>query len=70
MSNKLIQKIQRIGFQWEMENPFLFCAHHREAFEDYRRTGFGGWPWESDDPVNDRNSGRFAQYADGRTETP
>jgi quercetin 2,3-dioxygenase len=32
MSNKLILKIQKIGFQWEMENPFIFCAHHKDAF--------------------------------------
>jgi len=27
-----IQKIQKIGFQWEMEDPFLFCAHHKDDF--------------------------------------
>ncbi|MFZ4549898.1 MAG: pirin family protein [Bacteroidales bacterium] len=27
-----IQKIQKIGFQWEMEDPFLFCAHHKDNF--------------------------------------
>ncbi|MGF1597633.1 MAG: pirin family protein [Acidimicrobiales bacterium] len=38
------------------------------AFEDYQRTGFGGWPWPSDDPVHDREAGRFARHADGRVE--
>lgn len=28
----------------------------------------GGWPWRRPDVVHDRNSGRFARYADGRTE--
>lgn len=42
----------------------------RKAFEDYRRTGFGGWPWESDGPVHPAESGRFARYPDGRVETP
>jgi len=32
MKNETIQKIQKIGFQWEMENPFLFCAHHQDAY--------------------------------------
>ena len=42
----------------------------RKAFDDYRRTGFGGWPWESDGPVHPAESGRFARYPDGRVETP
>jgi len=40
----------------------------RQAFEDYRRTGFGGWPWDSDGPVHDREAGRFAKHPDGRIE--
>jgi len=32
MNSKQILKIQRIGFQWEMENPFIFCAHHNDNF--------------------------------------
>ena len=39
-----------------------------QAFDDYQRTGFGGWPWPSDDPVHDRAAGRFARHADGRLE--
>jgi len=27
-----VVKIQKIGFQWPMENPFIFCAHHNDAF--------------------------------------
>jgi redox-sensitive bicupin YhaK (pirin superfamily) len=38
------------------------------AFLDYRRTGFGGWPWPTDDPVHPRAEGRFARHADGRVE--
>jgi hypothetical protein len=41
-----------------------------QAFEDYRRTGFGGWPWPSDAPVHPREQGRFAIHADGRRESP
>lgn len=32
MPDKLVLKVQKIGFQWEMENPFIFCAHHLDAF--------------------------------------
>lgn len=39
-----------------------------QAFEDYRRTRFGGWPWPSDDPVHPRSEGRFAKHADSRIE--
>lgn len=42
----------------------------QEAFEDYQRTQFGGWPWDRPDPVHPRDAGRFARYADGREERP
>ena len=32
MSEKKIILIQKINFQWETENPFIFCAHHRDAY--------------------------------------
>ncbi|HJJ97315.1 MAG TPA: pirin family protein [Methanocorpusculum sp.] len=40
----------------------------QEAFRDYQRTGFGGWPWSVPDPVHDTGTVRFARYADGTTE--
>jgi redox-sensitive bicupin YhaK (pirin superfamily) len=40
-----------------------------QAFADYRRTEFGGWPWPDQAPVLPREQGRFAQHADGRVET-
>jgi redox-sensitive bicupin YhaK (pirin superfamily) len=39
-----------------------------QAFEDYRRTGFGGWPFSDDAPTHPRDEGRFARHADGRLE--
>ena len=39
-----------------------------QAFDDYQRTGFGGWPWTADDPVHPRIDGRFARRPDGAVE--
>jgi hypothetical protein len=38
------------------------------AVDDYRRTQFGGWPWDRSDPVHARTDGRFALHADGTIE--
>lgn len=50
--------------------PFVMNSRAgiEQAFEDYRRTQFGGWPWKRDDPVHPREQGRFARHADGRVE--
>jgi redox-sensitive bicupin YhaK (pirin superfamily) len=32
MSKNSIRKIQPIDFHWEMESPFLFCAHHKDHY--------------------------------------
>jgi len=41
-----------------------------QAFIDYRRTQFGGWPWERYDPVHGPDPTRFAKYSDGNIEEP
>ena len=40
----------------------------RDAFNEYRQTQFGGWPWDRSDPINDRESGRFTRHRDGTIE--
>jgi redox-sensitive bicupin YhaK (pirin superfamily) len=61
-----------IGEPVVSHGPFVMNsgAEIQQAFMDYRRTGFGGWPWPSHDPVHARESGRFAVHADGRNEAP
>jgi redox-sensitive bicupin YhaK (pirin superfamily) len=52
--------------------PFVMNTRDeiQPAFSDYRRTGFGGWKWSSDDPVHPRDAGRFAKRPDGSVERP
>lgn len=32
MDTSLIQKVRDLGFQWETNNPFLFCVHHQDDY--------------------------------------
>jgi len=50
--------------------PFVMNSPEelRRAVDDYRRTGFGGWPWAGRAPVHARTEGRFALHADGTVE--
>jgi len=59
-----------IGEPVVSHGPFVMNseAEIQQAFMDYRRTGFGGWPWPSNDPVHMPDAGRFAVHADGRKE--
>lgn len=50
--------------------PFVMNTEEeiREAFQDYKRTGFGGWPWPMQEQVHEKEKGRFALHADGTLE--
>ena len=61
-----------IGKPVAQYGPFVMNTRSEleQAFDDYRSTGFGGWPWPDDAPVHPRDSGRFARFADGKEEKP
>lgn len=61
-----------IGEPVAQYGPFVMneAAEIERALENFRNTRFGGWPWRHQDPVHDREEGRFARYPDGRRETP
>ena len=42
--------------------PFVMNTQNeiRDAYADYSKTHFGGWPWSSSGPVHPRAKGRFA----------
>lgn len=37
----------------------------QQAFSDYRKTQFGGWPWPRTDMVHGKERGRFARFDNG-----
>ena len=66
----LILQGRPIGEPVVQHGPFVMNTRQEimDAFSDYRRTQFGGWPWKDQAPVHPREEGRFARHADGRVE--
>ncbi|MDB5937656.1 MAG: Pirin domain protein [Polaromonas sp.] len=71
-SELLVLQGRPIGEPVAQHGPFVMNtdAEIRQAFADYQRTGFGGWPWPDAAPVHERASGRFALHPDGAQERP
>ena len=69
-SHLLLLQGRPIGEPVAQHGPFVMNTQQeiQEAFQDYQRTQFGGWPWPRHDQVHPREVGRFARHADGREE--
>lgn len=61
-----------IGEPVVQHGPFVMNTpgEIKQAFLDYQRTQFGGWPFDTAMPVHGRDAGRFAIHTDGREERP
>lgn len=66
----LVLQGRPINEQVMQYGPFVMNTKEEihQAFEDFNRTRFGGWPWPRYDQVHDRSLGRFAKHADGTEE--
>ena len=68
VSLELMLQGRPIGEPVAKYGPFVMNTQEEieQAYADYSRTRFGGWPWPDDDPVHPREKGRFEEHGDGR----
>ena len=68
----LVLQAKPIGEPVVQHGPFVMNtkAEIMQTFEEYRKTQFGGWPWERADVVHGNEVRRFAKYPNGQIETP
>lgn len=66
----LVLEGEPLGEPVARSGPFVMNTQReiQKAFSDYRKTGFGGWPWPVADPVHVTGKNRFAAYANGKIE--
>jgi len=52
--------------------PFVMNTRSEieEAFDDYNKTGFGGWSWKDSGPIHGKYQGKFAKLINGKISKP
>jgi redox-sensitive bicupin YhaK (pirin superfamily) len=50
--------------------PFVMNTEEeiRQSYDEYERTGFGGWPWKDEAPIHAEENRRFAKHINGEIE--
>lgn len=71
-SSLLLLEGEPINEPMVSQGPFVMntMCEIKNAHMDYNKTQFGGWPWDSREPVNPKDVGRFVEYSNGKIEKP
>lgn len=70
LSRILLLQGRPIGEPVVQYGPFVGNSQQdiQQAYADYQKTQYGGWPWPSYENVHPRERTRFAKYPDGHEE--